>query len=194
MKAFTEEIGRAVVIPNDSINTDIILPKQFLKNILKTGFGKDLFFDWRYLEDGTLNPDFELNKPEHKGATILITGTDFGSGSSREHAVWALTDYGFKAVIAGGFSDIFYMNATKNGLLPIVLPEADRAVLRQVKADELITINLPQQEVIYNTQTFHFDINPQWKEKFIKGEDDIDHTLQFANQITAFEQKRPNFG
>ncbi|CAH1853117.1 3-isopropylmalate dehydratase small subunit [Convivina intestini] len=194
MKAFTEEIGRAVVIPNDSINTDIILPKQFLKNILKTGFGKDLFFDWRYLEDGSLNPDFELNKPEHKGATILITGTDFGSGSSREHAVWALTDYGFKAVIAGGFSDIFYMNATKNGLLPIVLPEADRAVLRQVKADELITINLPQQEVIYNTQAFHFDINPQWKEKFIKGEDDIDHTLQFANQITAFEQKRPNFG
>ncbi|CAH1850286.1 3-isopropylmalate dehydratase small subunit [Convivina praedatoris] len=194
MKAFTEEIGRAVVIPNDSINTDIILPKQFLKNILKTGFGKDLFFDWRYLEDGSLNPDFELNKPEHKGATILITGTDFGSGSSREHAVWALTDYGFKAVIAGGFSDIFYMNATKNGLLPIVLPEADRAILRQVKADELITINLPQQEVIYNTQAFHFDINPQWKEKFIKGEDDIDHTLQFANQITAFEQKRPNFG
>ncbi|CAH1850871.1 3-isopropylmalate dehydratase small subunit [Convivina intestini] len=194
MKAFTEEIGRAVVIPNDSINTDIILPKQFLKNILKTGFGKDLFFDWRYLEDGTLNPDFELNKPEHKGATILITGTDFGSGSSREHAVWALTDYGFKAVIAGGFSDIFYMNATKNGLLPIVLPEADRAILRQVKADELITIDLPNQVVIYQTQTFHFDINPQWKEKFIKGEDDIDHTLQFANQITAFEQKRPNFG
>ncbi|CAK8053538.1 3-isopropylmalate dehydratase small subunit [Eupransor demetentiae] len=194
MEAFTTAIGTAVVIPDNTINTDLILPKQFLKNILKTGFGKYLFFDWRYLPNGDPNPDFVLNKPEHKDASILITGTDFGSGSSREHAVWALKDYGFKAVIAGGFSDIFYMNATKNGLLPVVLPEEDRKILRQVKSDELVTIDLPKQEVIYNTQVFHFDINPQWKEKFIKGEDDIDHTLKFANEISAFEGKRPNFG
>ncbi|MFH0349683.1 3-isopropylmalate dehydratase small subunit [Leuconostoc citreum] len=188
MEAFIKETGRAVVIPNDSINTDIILPKQFLKNILKTGFGPHLFYDWRYLADGKINPKFELNKPEHAGATVLITGFDFGSGSSREHAVWALTDYGFRAVIGGSFSDIFYMNATKNGLLPIVLPEAERQILRDIKPDETITIDLPNQIVTYNNNQFHFDINPQWQAKFINGEDDIDVTMKFEAAITAFEK------
>ncbi|WEV54839.1 3-isopropylmalate dehydratase small subunit [Leuconostocaceae bacterium ESL0723] len=194
MEPFTTTTGEAVVIPYDTINTDLILPKQFLKNILKTGFGKYLFWDWRYLEDGSPNPDFVLNKPEHKNATILITGTDFGSGSSREHAVWALKDYGFKAVIAGGFSDIFYMNATKNGLLPIILPEEDRAILREVKPGETIHIDLPNQSVQYKDHDFHFDMNPQWKEKLIKGEDDIDHTMKFEEQIADFESRRPSFG
>lgn len=194
MEAFVRETGRAVVIPNDNINTDIILPKQFLKNILKTGFGKDLFFDWRYNPDGSLNETFELNKPEHQEASILITGNDFGSGSSREHAVWALTDYGFRAVIGGGFSDIFYMNATKNGLLPIVLPERNRKILRNIQADEKIRIDLPKQTVTYKNDTFHFDINPQWKEKFINGEDDIDNTMKYEKLITVFERQRPNFG
>ncbi|MET3358195.1 UNVERIFIED_ORG: 3-isopropylmalate/(R)-2-methylmalate dehydratase small subunit [Leuconostoc holzapfelii] len=193
MEAFIKETGRAVVIPNDSINTDIILPKQFLKNILKTGFGPHLFYDWRYLADGKINPKFELNKPEHAGATVLITGVDFGSGSSREHAVWALTDYGFRAVIGGSFSDIFYMNATKNGLLPIVLPEAERQILRDIEPDETITIDLPNQIVTYNNNQFHFDINPQWQAKFINGEDDIDVTMKFEAAITAFEKKQPNF-
>ncbi|CDX67110.1 3-isopropylmalate dehydratase small subunit [Leuconostoc citreum] len=193
MEAFIKETGRAVVIPNDSINTDIILPKQFLKNILKTGFGPHLFYDWRYLADGKINPKFELNKPEHAGATVLITGVDFGSGSSREHAVWALTDYGFRAVIGGSFSDIFYMNATKNGLLPIVLPEAERQILRDIKPDETITIDLPNQIVTYNNNQFHFDINPQWQAKFINGEDDIDVTMKFEAAIAAFEKKQPNF-
>ncbi|MGR8821933.1 3-isopropylmalate dehydratase small subunit [Leuconostoc citreum] len=193
MEAFIKETGRAVVIPNDSINTDIILPKQFLKNILKTGFGPHLFYDWRYLADGKINPKFELNKPEHAGATVLITGVDFGSGSSREHAVWALTDYGFRAVIGGSFSDIFYMNATKNGLLPIVLPEVERQILRDIKPDETITIDLPNQIVTYNNNQFHFDINPQWQAKFINGEDDIDVTMKFEAAITAFEKKQPNF-
>lgn len=192
MEAFIKATGRAVVIPNDSINTDIILPKQFLKNILKTGFGPHLFYDWRYLADGKINPKFELNKPEHAGATVLITGVDFGSGSSREHAVWALTDYGFRAVIGGSFSDIFYMNATKNGLLPIVLPEAERQILRDIKPDETITIDLPNQIVTYNNNQFHFDINPQWQAKFINGEDDIDVTMKFEAAITAFEKKQPN--
>ncbi|WP_349532734.1 3-isopropylmalate dehydratase small subunit [Leuconostoc citreum] len=193
MEAFIKETGRAVVIPNDSINTDIILPKQFLKNILKTGFGPHLFYDWRYLADGKINPKFELNKPEHAGATVLITGVNFGSGSSCEHAVWALTDYGFRAVIGGSFSDIFYMNATKNGLLPIVLPEAERQILRDIKPDETITIDLPNQIVTYNNNQFHFDINPQWQAKFINGEDDIDVTMKFEAAITAFEKKQPNF-
>jgi len=104
MEAFVSETGRAVVIPNDNINTDIILPKQFLKNILKTGFGKDLFYDWRYNTDGSSNEAFELNKPEHKGASILITGNDFGSGSSREHAVWALTERVIERRASSGLS------------------------------------------------------------------------------------------
>ncbi|AFT81178.1 3-isopropylmalate dehydratase small subunit [Leuconostoc carnosum] len=194
MEAFIRETGKAVVIPNDNINTDIILPKQFLKNILKTGFGKDLFYDWRYNDDGSINESFELNKPEHKGVSILITGSDFGSGSSREHAVWALTDYGFRAVIGGGFSDIFYMNATKNGLLPIVLPESERSVLRQVKSNEQISIDLPAQTVTYNDNTYHFEINSQWKEKFINGEDDIDNTMKFEKLISKYEQQRVDFG
>ncbi|KAA8370364.1 3-isopropylmalate dehydratase small subunit [Leuconostoc carnosum] len=194
MEAFIRETGKVVVIPNDNINTDIILPKQFLKNILKTGFGKDLFYDWRYNDDGSINESFELNKPEHKGVSILITGSDFGSGSSREHAVWALTDYGFRAVIGGGFSDIFYMNATKNGLLPIVLPESERSVLRQVKSNEQISIDLPAQTVTYNDNTYHFEINSQWKEKFINGEDDIDNTMKFEKLISKYEQQRVDFG
>ncbi|MGX7051275.1 3-isopropylmalate dehydratase small subunit [Leuconostoc palmae] len=194
MEAFIKQTGRAVVIPNDSINTDIILPKQFLKNILKTGFGKHLFYDWRYQDDGSLNTEFELNKLEHAGASILITGNNFGSGSSREHAVWALTDYGFRAVIGGSFSDIFYMNATKNGLLPIVLSEEERTILRQIRADESVTIDLPEQVVHFRQYHFHFDINQQWKEKFISGEDDIDVTMKYEDQITIFEHNRPNFG
>ncbi|CAK1224319.1 3-isopropylmalate dehydratase small subunit [Fructobacillus evanidus] len=190
MQSFVKEVGRAAVIDANSVNTDLILPKQFLKNILKTGFGKYLFWDWRYLADGQKNPDFVLNQKDHQGVSILITGDNFGSGSSREHAVWALTDFGFRAVIAGSFSDIFYMNATKNGLLPIVLPKADRDILMTVAADETITIDLVNQVVAMADRHFHFDINPQWKEKFLKGEDDIDLTMKYADQIQAYEDQR----
>lgn len=190
MQSFVKEVGRAAVIDANSVNTDLILPKQFLKNILKTGFGKYLFWDWRYLADGQKNPDFVLNQKDHQGVSILITGDNFGSGSSREHAVWALTDFGFRAVIAGSFSDIFYMNATKNGLLPIVLPKADRDILMTVAADEAITIDLVNQDVAMADRHFHFDINPQWKEKFLKGEDDIDLTMKYADQIQAYEDQR----
>ncbi|KGO31614.1 isopropylmalate isomerase [Oenococcus alcoholitolerans] len=156
MKKFIKETGTIVSIPDDDIDTDTILPKQFLKNILKTGFGRNLFFDWRYLADGRPNPDFILNKPEHKDATILVTGKNFGSGSSREHAVWALTDYGFKSVIAGSFSDIFYMNATKNALLPIVLDDEKRSILRSLAADQKITIDLPAQKIYCLDHIFAF--------------------------------------
>ncbi|WP_407894847.1 3-isopropylmalate dehydratase small subunit [Lacticaseibacillus sp. N501-2] len=193
MEAFTTETSKAIVIPNDDIDTDILIPKQFLKNILRTGFGINAFYPWRYHDDGTPVEDFPLNQKAHQGATILITGDNFGCGSSREHAVWALTDYGFRAVIAGGFSDIFFMNATKNGLLPIILPEADRAILRQCQADEPVTIDLVQQIVKFRDHTFHFDINATWKEKFLKGQDDISLTEQYEDQIKAYEAKRPVF-
>ncbi|USS88523.1 3-isopropylmalate dehydratase small subunit [Fructilactobacillus hinvesii] len=193
MEAFVTETGKAVVLPRDDIDTDLILPKQFLKNILKTGFGVDLFYDWRYLDDGSPNPDFALNRPENQGATILITGSNFGAGSSREHAVWALTGYGFRAVIAGSFSDIFYMNATKNGLLPIQLPKEQREFLETVRPEERIYIDLPHQTVTLREHSFSFEINPQWKNKFINGEDDIDITMKYEQQITEFEQQRPNY-
>ena len=193
MEAFTPETSKAIVIPNDDIDTDILIPKQFLKNILRTGFGINAFYPWRYHEDGSQIEDFPLNQKEHAGATILITGDNFGCGSSREHAVWALTDYGFRAVIAGGFSDIFFMNATKNGLLPIILPEADRAILRECQASEEVTIDLEAQVVKFRDHEFHFDINATWKEKFLKGQDDISLTEQYEDQIKAYEAKRPVF-
>lgn len=193
MEAFVKETSKAIVIPNDDIDTDILIPKQFLKNILRTGFGISAFYPWRYNEDGTKKMDFPLNQKAHAGATILITGNNFGCGSSREHAVWALTDYGFRAVIAGGFSDIFFMNATKNGLLPIILPEADRAILRECQADEKVTIDLAAQTVSFRDHVFHFDINNTWKEKFLKGQDDISLTQQYEKQIEAYEARRPVF-
>ncbi|MCT4396110.1 3-isopropylmalate dehydratase small subunit [Periweissella beninensis] len=182
-----------VPLMKENIDTDQIIPKQFLKNILKIGFGKDLFFDWRYDENGQINQYFVLNKPLYKSAEILITGNNFGCGSSREHAVWALKDYGFKAIIAGDYSDIFYMNSTKNGLLAIVLPEEDRQKLAKLAATQKVAIDLPNQNVSCGTFSANFVINKLWKDKLIKGQDDIDLTLQYAAQITAFEQQIPNF-
>ena len=129
MEAFTIHQGKSVPFMNDNVDTDQIIPKTYLKRIEKTGFGEFLFDDWRYLRDRSLNPDFILNEEQYQGATILVSGENFGSGSSREHAAWALMDYGFKTVIAESFSDIFYMNAVKNGLLPIVLEKAEIAAL-----------------------------------------------------------------
>ncbi|MCC9274120.1 MAG: 3-isopropylmalate dehydratase small subunit, partial [Enterococcus aquimarinus] len=129
MEAFTQYQGKTVPFMNDNLDTDQIIPKTYLKRIEKTGFGEFLFDDWRYLRDRRLNPEFVLNFPEYQEATILISGENFGSGSSREHAAWALMDYGFKAVIAESYSDIFYMNAVKNGLLPIELSKAQVAEL-----------------------------------------------------------------
>ena len=122
MEKFTIYKGTSVPVMNDNIDTDQIIPKQFLKAIDKKGFGKNLFYEWRYLKDYDENPDFILNAPKYKKASLLISGDNFGSGSSREHAAWALSDYGFRAIIAGSYSDIFYNNALKNGLLPIKQP------------------------------------------------------------------------
>ncbi|MCH4010036.1 3-isopropylmalate dehydratase small subunit [Companilactobacillus sp.] len=193
MKAITTITDTTVPIMKENIDTDQLIPKQFLKNILKTGYGRDLFFDWRYLPGGKPNPDFILNDADRKGASILITGDNFGCGSSREHAVWALKDYGFKVVIAGGYSDIFYMNSTKNGLLAIILPEDERKILANIPADEKITVDLPNQQVRYKDYSFDFDIDPLWKHKFINGLDDIAITMGYEDQIKAFEEKMPNF-
>jgi 3-isopropylmalate/(R)-2-methylmalate dehydratase small subunit len=178
---------------NDNIDTDQIIPKGFLKQVDKAGFGKHLFDEWRFLEDGSPNPAFILNAPERKDATILISGENFGSGSSREHAAWAIQDYGFKAVIAGSYSDIFYMNALKNGLLPIRMDQSVREILSQIPADQTITIDLPKQEIQTAEATYAFQIDPTWKEKLVNGLDDISITLQYEDEITAYEEKIPTY-
>jgi 3-isopropylmalate/(R)-2-methylmalate dehydratase small subunit len=193
MEAFTQHIGTTVPLMNDNIDTDQIIPKSFLKRIEKTGFGEFLFDEWRYLPDRTPNPDFTLNEVQYQGASILISGDNFGSGSSREHAAWALTDYGFKAVIAGSFSDIFYMNATKNGLLPIVLKRKELEALAVLASTETITIDLPKQQVISSTGTYSFEIDSTWKHKLVNGLDDIAISMTHEAEITAYEQSIPAY-
>ncbi|MFC0232462.1 3-isopropylmalate dehydratase small subunit [Vagococcus entomophilus] len=193
MEAFTQHTGKSVPLMNNNIDTDQIIPKTFLKRIEKTGFGQFLFDEWRFLPDRTPNPEFILNSPEYKGATILISGDNFGSGSSREHAAWALADYGFKAIIAGSFSDIFYMNATKNGLLPIVLKKPERTVLAHLRTDEEITIDLPNQTVKTSRATYSFEMDETWKHKLVNGLDDIAISLSHAEEIAAYEANIPVF-
>lgn len=185
IKPITTYTGKVVPLFHDNIDTDQIIPKVHLKRISKTGFGPFAFDEWRYLEDGSENPDFNPNKPQYRDASILITGDNFGCGSSREHAAWALKDYGFNIIIAGSYSDIFYMNCTKNALLPIVLDEAARHHLAQY---EEITIDLPEQTVSSKDQTFSFDIDPTWKHKFVNGLDDIAITLQYEKEIEVYEK------
>lgn len=190
MEAFTVYTGKTVPFMNDNVDTDQIIPKSYLKRVDKKGFGEFLFDDWRYLADRTANPDFVLNEPQYKEATILISGDNFGSGSSREHAAWALMDYGFKAVIAGSFSDIFYMNATKNGLLPLALPKDARDTLAALPAEAVIKIDLPAQVVRAGDTVWPFEIDSTWKEKLVKGLDEIGITLQDADLIADYEAKR----
>ena len=183
--------------PLDRINvdTDQIIPKQFLKKIERTGFGVHLFHDWRYLDDeGTqLNPDFVLNYPRYQGAQILLTRENFGCGSSREHAPWALHDYGFKCVIASSFADIFFNNCRKNGILAVVLqPDEMQALFVEVEAHEgcQLTVNLLQQSVITpKGKKFSFEVDQFAKNCLLNGLDDIGWTLQFEEKIEAYEQK-----
>ncbi|MGT2667157.1 3-isopropylmalate dehydratase small subunit [Streptococcus rifensis] len=194
MEKFTIYTGTTVPIMNDNIDTDQLLPKQFLKLIDKKGFGKYLFFEWRYLDKKyTDNPDFILNQPQYAKASILISGDNFGAGSSREHAAWALADYGFKVVIAGSFGDIHYNNELNNGMLPIVQPKEVREQLAQLAPDQEITIDLPKQELITPFGTFSFDIDDQWKHKLLNGLDDIRITLQYEELIAAYEKNRPSY-
>ena len=186
IQPITTYTGKVVPLFNDNIDTDQIIPKVHLKRITKSGFGPFAFDEWRYLPDGTNNPDFNPNKPEFSGATILITGDNFGCGSSREHAAWALKDYGFNIIIAGSFSDIFFMNCTKNGMLPITLGENERKYLASQKE---ITIDLPNQTVSANDKSFNFQIDETWKHKLVTGLDDIAITLEYEDLIEQYENK-----
>ena len=189
MKPLRLHKGTTVSFMLDHIDTDQIIPKQYLKRIERTGFGVYLFDEWRYLEDRSDNMDFSLNAPDRKDASILISGENFGCGSSREHAPWALHDYGFKVIIAGSFADIFYMNCLKNGMLPIVTTKENREKLAVLPGDVEVTVNLEEQTVYAPDFSFTFEIDPSWKEKLLNGLDDISITLQNEEKIIAFEKK-----
>jgi 3-isopropylmalate/(R)-2-methylmalate dehydratase small subunit len=196
MDAFTAHTGQVVPLDRVDVDTDQIIPKQFLKSIARTGFDKGLFFDWRFLPDGTPNPDFVLNQPRYRDASILVSGRNFGSGSSREHAPWALQQYGFRAVIAPSFADIFRGNCYQNGLLPVVLPEqVIRTIMDRAAGEEpyRLTIDLERQTVSDDRDALaSFDIDPFVKHRMLNGLDDIGLTLQHAQDVQAFEARRPS--
>ena len=194
MNPFTVHQGRAVAMDRANVDTDQIIPKQFLKRIERTGFGQFLFYDWRFQEDGSDNPQFELNQATAAGASVLLAKRNFGCGSSREHAVWALADYGFRVVIAPSFADIFYNNCFKNGVLPIALDEATVSQLFDLCSDQPeleLTVDLEQSQIRDEGQLqISFQIDEFRRECLLKGLDDIALTLQRADLITAYEAER----
>ena len=197
MIPFTKVTSVAAPLDRVNVDTDQIIPKQFLKRIERTGFGEFAFFDWRYTPEGKLNPDFELNHPAYQGAQILIAGRNFGCGSSREHAPWALGEYGFRALIAPSFADIFRNNCIQNGMLPVVLPEERvQELLRKARERPgyRLTVDLEEQ-VVYDDEGFRepFAIDPFVRERLLNGLDDIGMTLQAEDAIEAFEARRPGW-
>lgn len=202
MDKFVKHTGVAVALNRANVDTDAIIPKQFLKSIKRTGFGVHLFDGWRYLDEGQpgvdcskrpLNPEFELNRPEFKGGTVLVAGPNFGCGSSREHAPWALQQYGFKAIVAPSYADIFFNNCFKNGLLPIVLKEEEiKHIFAAIEKSPglTMTVDLESQQVEIDGMRFSFDVEPFRKHCLMNGLDDIGLTLNHADEIKAFEAKR----
>ncbi|MDO5290709.1 MAG: 3-isopropylmalate dehydratase small subunit [Pseudomonadota bacterium] len=203
MDSFTLHTGLVVPLDRDNVDTDAIIPKQFLKSIKRTGFGPNLFDEWRYLDKGEPgmdpatrrpNPDFVLNQPRYAGATILLARKNFGCGSSREHAPWAIQQYGIRALIAPSFADIFFNNCFKNGLLPIVLPDSQVAALFDevaAFAGYQLTIDLPRQRIVKpDGSELPFDVQPFRKECLLNGWDDIGLTLRHKDKIQAFEAAR----
>jgi 3-isopropylmalate/(R)-2-methylmalate dehydratase small subunit len=197
MEKFRTVTGVAAPLARPNVDTDQIIPKQFLKRIERTGYGPFLFYDWRFEPDGvTERPEFELNREPWRGAPVLIAGRNFGSGSSREHAVWALQDYGIRAVIAPSFSDIFYSNSLKGGLLPIRLPEnvVDRWLdAAQEQPGLQATVDLESCTVRFNGEVQPFDVDPESRRRLLDGLDDISLTLQHDADIAAFESGRPAY-
>ncbi len=194
MEKFTTVTGLVAPMDRANVDTDQIMPKQFLKRIERTGFGQFLFYDWRYLEDGkTLNPDFKLNKPEYQGASILLARRNFGSGSSREHAPWGLADYGFKVLIAPSFADIFYNNSFKNSMLPIQLTEEQvEQLFKNVQAHPgyRLTVDLENQKISDELGLdWSFDVDAFRKYCLLNGLDDISLTLQHEAEIEAYEER-----
>ena len=195
MEPFVTHTGVAAPLDRVNVDTDQIIPKQFLKRIERTGFGQFLFFDWRFLEDGAPNPGFVLNRPGYEGASILVAGRNFGSGSSREHAPWALLDYGFRCVIAPSFADIFYSNCFQNGILPVSLPEEAVARLMANAAEcpgYKVTVDLGAQRVSDEGDDVSesFEIDPFRRHSLMNGLDDIGLTLQHEAAIAAYEARR----
>jgi len=203
MEPITRIDGLVAPLDRSNVDTDAIIPKQFLKSIHRTGFGPNLFDEWRYLDEGQpgqavsqrpLNPDFILNQPRYQGASILLARENFGCGSSREHAPWALADYGFRIIIAPSFADIFYNNCSKNGILPLVLDAAtvdSLFIATEANAGYRLSVDLPEQVVITATgERYEFDIDPHRKHMLIEGLDEIGLTLGHAQAIRAYEQKR----
>lgn len=196
MKSYRIETGIAAPLPRANVDTDQILPKQFLKRVERTGFGEFVFYDWRFRADGSPDEDFVLNQPGYKDASILIAGENFGCGSSREHAPWGLLDYGFRTIIATSFADIFYNNCFKNGMLPIVLPENEtNELLRKSREIEFykLTVDLEKQE-IFDEKDFktNFRIDEFRRYCLLNGLDDIGLTLRHENAILTYERTRSN--
>lgn len=201
MQSFKSHRGKLAILNRANIDTDQIIAKQFLKSIKRSGYGESLFFDWRYLPDGKDNPDFILNTPRYKNASILVAGNNFGCGSSREHAVWAVVQYGFKVVIAPkmgdipAFADIFYNNSIKNGLLCISLGEKEvEEIVQMTERYEGLeaSVNLEEQRITLHLPeeiSFHFEIDNAVKTHLIRGLDDIGLSLQHVKEIDAFEQR-----
>jgi len=205
MESFIEHTGRIATLDRANVDTDAIIPKQFLKSIKRTGYGPNAFFDWRYLPDGSPDPAFELNQPRFEGRSILVTRNNFGCGSSREHAVWALVQDGYRVVVAPrkeldgqrlpGFADIFRNNTTKNGMLAVELsePEVDEIFTLVANHEGLTaTVELPAQRIVLNLpdpRAFTFDIDEGAKNQLINGLDDIDLTLQYEPDIRHFESQ-----
>jgi 3-isopropylmalate/(R)-2-methylmalate dehydratase small subunit len=193
MEKFTKLTGVAAPLPMRNVDTDMIIPKQFLKTIKRTGLGKSLFYEMRFDEAGKEQPDFVLNRPAYRTATILVTGENFGCGSSREHAPWALLDFGIRCVIASDFADIFYNNCFQNGILPIKLPQAEVDKLMDDAdrgANATLTVDLERQEIRGpDGGVIRFDIDPFRKHCLLNGLDNIGLTLEKRKQIEAFEEK-----
>jgi 3-isopropylmalate/(R)-2-methylmalate dehydratase small subunit len=197
MQPFTIHSGRVAVLDRANVDTDQIIPKQFLKRVERTGFGQFLFYDWRFLPGGELRPDFELNDPRVASASILIAGKNFGCGSSREHAPWALADYGFRVIIAPSFADIFANNCLKNGLLPVVLSEPDVAELTtraRTNDGYGLTVDLERKSVRDSSDfSAAFEIADFQRHCLLAGLDDIGLSLQHESAIASYEQRRPTW-
>jgi 3-isopropylmalate/(R)-2-methylmalate dehydratase small subunit len=188
MKKFNILKGIPANLPMINIDTDMIIPKQFLKTIKRTGLGKSLFFEMRYKENGQINKDFVLNEKPYSNSSILLTGKNFGCGSSREHAPWALLDFGIKCIISPSFADIFYNNCFKNGMLPIILNEIEiEELIQYSKRKENIEINLEKQEIIYGNKSIKFEIDQFKKKCLLEGLDDISLSLEKIKKISSYE-------
>ena len=180
---------KSIVTPLDKVNvdTDQIIPKQFLKLVQKSGFGKFLFFNWRYDENENMKSDFILNDPKYDGSKILVAGDNFGCGSSREHAVWALDDYGFSVIISSSFADIFFSNCFKNGILPISLES--KTIQKLLQETNIVEVDLENQIIKTSSESIPFTINSHKKKILLEGLDDIAQTFQYVDKISEFEEK-----